>query len=161
MVNSRNQKLWLLAVSLSLLVPACSTAPWAKRQSTTTKVFEAGTRYASIAAAGAAGYYGGKGLGLDDGGAAVVGVGAGAAMYAFNKFSDKGKQQAYDAGIADGASATRAEILKNNWTREAVYGIKPEGSSPSLPKTRRVYVPSRTVNGVIMQGGYQEVQYYP
>ena len=161
MVKARTQTTCLLVILASLLTTACSTAPWARRQSTTSKVFEAGSRYASIAAAGAAGYYGGKGLGLDDGGAAEVGVGAGAAMYAFNKFSDKGKQQAYDAGIADGASATRAEILKNNWTREAVYGIKPEGATPALPKTRRVYVPSRTVNGVIMQGGYQEVEYYP
>lgn len=151
----------LLALSLSLFGTACSTTPWSRRQSTTTKVFEAGTRYASIAAAGAGGYYGGKAIGLDDGGAAAVGVGAGAAMYAFNKFTDKGKQQAYDSGIADGASATRAEILKNNWTREAVYGISSDSTTPALPKTRRVYVPSRTVNGVIMQGGYQEVQYYP
>jgi hypothetical protein len=155
------KKAILSIAAVSLLLPACSTSPWAQRQSTTSKVFEAGARYSSIAAAGAAGYYGGKGLGLDDGGAAAVGVGAGAAMYAFNKFSDKGKQQAYDAGIADGAAATRAEILKNNWTREAVYGIKSDGSAPSLPKTRRVYVPTRDVNGVLMQGGYQEVQYYP
>lgn len=146
---------------LCLFVSACSTTPWSRRQSTTSKVFEAGARYTSIAAAGAAGYYGGKGLGLDDGASAAIGVGTGATMYAFNKFSDSGKQQAYDSGVADGASATRAEILKNAWTREAVYGIKPEGSSPSLPKTRRVYVPTRTVNGVKLQGGYQEVQYYP
>lgn len=153
----------LAAASAMVLasLTACSTAPWARRQSTTSKVFEAGARYGSIAAAGAAGYYGGKGLGLDDGASAAVGVGTGAVMYAFNKFGDKGKQQAYDAGINDGAAATRAEVLKNAWTREAVYGIKPDGAEDSLPRTRRVHVPSRTVNGVLMQGGYQEVQYYP
>ncbi len=156
-----NLKPILLLSVVCIFTSACSSSPWSRRQSTTSKVFEAGARYTSIAAAGAAGYYGGKGLGLDDGSSAAIGVGTGAVMYAFNKFNDSGKQQAYDAGIADGASATRAEILKNAWVREAIYGIKPEDSQPSLPKTRRVYVPTRTVNGVTLQGGYQEVQYYP
>lgn len=159
MKNKQNAANVLLV--LAIAVSGCASSPWSRRQSNTTKVFEAGARYASIAAAGAAGYYGGKSLGLGDGGAAAAGLGAGTLMYAFNKFGDKGKQQAYDAGIADGSSAARAEILRNDWTREAVYGIKPESDLPSLPKTRRVYVPSRSVNGVNLQGGYQEVQYYP
>lgn len=150
-----------LAISL-LFLAGCSTTPWSKRQSTTTKLFEAGARYGSIAAASAGGYYGGQGLGLDPAASAGLGVLAGAGMYAFNVYGDKGKQQAYDAGLADGANEARAEIVRAKWTREAVYGVAPEGQSGRrLPKTRRVYVPTRDVNGVLMQGGYQEVEYYP
>lgn len=150
-----------LAAAL-LFSTGCSNSPWSKRQSTTSKLFEAGTRYGSIAAASAAGYYGGQGLGLDPAASAGLGVLAGAGMYAFNVYGDKGKQQAYDAGLADGANEARAEIVRAKWTREAVYGLPPEGQSTRrLPKTRRVYVPTRDVNGVLMQGGYQEVEYFP
>lgn len=150
-----------MAASL-LFLAGCSTTPWSKRQSTTTKLFEGGVRYGSIAAGGAAGYLAGQGLGLDPAASAGLGVLAGAGMYAFNVYGDKGKQQAYDSGLADGANEARAEIVRAKWTREAVYGMPPEGQAhQQLPKTRRVYVPTRDVNGVLMQGGYQEVQYYP
>jgi len=152
----------LILITSILALAGCATSPWSRRQSTTSKLFEAGTRYGSIAAASAAGYYGGRGLGLDQGASAGLGVLAGAGMYAFNVYGDKGKQQAYDAGLADGANEARAEIVRAKWTREAVYGLPPEGQETAkLPKTRRVYVPTRDVNGVLMQGGYQEVEYYP
>lgn len=115
-----------------------------------------------MAAAGGAGFLAGQGLGLDPAASAGLGVLAGAGMYAFNVYGDKGKQQAYDSGLADGANEARAEIVRAKWTREAVYGLPPEGQAhQKVPKTRRVYAPTRDVNGVLMQGGYQEVQYYP
>lgn len=122
---------------------------------------DAAARYGSVAAAGTGGYFAAKGMGLSTPASAAVAAGTGVVMYGFNVFNDKGKQNAYDQGVTAGANATRASILKKAWEREAIYGLPPEGSPKKVPITRNVYVPTRTVNGVIMQGGYQEVQYYP
>lgn len=154
----------IIIASLCIALAGCSNAKYSMRDSTTTRVTDAGMRYGSILAAGAAGAYGGYVVGGKSPVAAVAGgVGAAGLMYAFNKFTDGKRQSAYDAGVEDGANAVRAQILNDVWTRDAVYGNgKTQANKKAAPPfKRRVYVPSRTVNGVLLQGGYQEVDYYP
>jgi len=154
----------IIAVLAVLTLVGCSNAKYTMRDSTTTRVTDAGARYGSILAAGAAGAYGGYLVNKSPAAAVAGGVGAAGLMYAFNKFGDGRKQAAYDSGVEDGANAVRAQILNDVWVRDAVYGDgKSTGASKkgSPPFKRRVYVPTRTVNGVLMQGGYQEVDYYP
>ena len=159
------QKFTLLTTLLALL-SACSTAKYDVNSSVTSKVLDSGIRYGGIAAAAAGGAAGGYALGNKSPAAAVAGgLATGGLMYAFNKYMDGRKQGAYDVGVDDGAKACRAQMLSDVWTRDAVYGNGKTGGGSSagsrIPNVRRVYVPTRTVNGVIMQGGYQEVNYYP
>lgn len=63
----------------------------------------------------------------------------------------------------DKMKTARADVLKEIWERQAVMGLPPEGQPKYTKKTRRVYVPSREINGVVYPGGYQtvEVQWPP
>lgn len=53
----------------------------------------------------------------------------------------------------------RAELLAEQWRREAVYGVKDEPRR--IPHVRRVFVPERVQNGVRIRGGVQEVWVLP
>lgn len=152
----------IFCLGVATICTACSTAPYDKRSSTTDRVVDSAARYGSIAAATTAGAVGAYSLNQSPVEAAAGGIAAGGLMYAFNKFGDGQKQSAYDSGIADGANAVRAQVLNDVWLRDAVFGNgKTGGEAKQLTQKRRVYVPTRTVNGVVMQGAYQEVDFYP
>jgi outer membrane lipoprotein SlyB len=151
----------LLMIGAAMLaLVGCSTAPYDRSATDTSRVEDSAMRYGSIAALAAGGAAAGYQLGNKNVGTAIGGglLGGGLA-YAFNKFMDGKRQSAYDAGIDDGAKALAAQILKDKWTREAVYGVGKEDERKE-PVIRQVYVPTRDVNGVVLDGGYQQVQYY-
>jgi hypothetical protein len=147
-----------LTLIIALALAGCQTPEYAKRESQTELVAENVLRYGSIGGAGVGGYFAGKQIGKSPAWGAV-GAGAGVAgSFGFWKIVDWFRGGAYKAGKEAGTEAARAEILNEKWKREAVYGLKPEGEPAGATLTRRVYVPSRTVNGVIYPGGYQSVQ---
>ena len=157
-----------LAVILTLtaalaVLAACSTPPYASDRSRTAAFGDQVFRYGSMGAGGAGGYFLGDSLG--DGDPMVSGLGAAGgvgAMYALHKVYDDKQMDAYAKGISVGMQQGREEVVNEMWKREAVYGLPPEDSeggyySGRAPIVRNVYAPSRTVNGVNYQGGYQQV----
>lgn len=152
----------LFGVSLMCISCASTNAPYDSDNSSSAQLGNAAFRYGTIGGAGTAGYFLGNELGGPMGGAAGAAVGAGG-MYAVHKVYDKKQMDAYNKGREAGAQEARGEIVNEMWQREAVYGLPPEEdgmsrmSSKRTPMVRNVYVPSRTVQGVKMQGGNQQV----
>jgi hypothetical protein len=144
-----------------LAIGGCANKPYTNRLSRGDLALDAAARYGTIAAAGGAGYYIGDQLG---GGAVGGGMGAVAGLalgYGLMKFSDGQRDEAYAFGVEDGAALARAEHLNEKWRREAIYGMPPDGQGGGgNPTYRQVYVPSRTINNVKMQGTYQTVPVY-
>jgi hypothetical protein len=143
-----------------LLLNGCASSPWEAHESETERVGDNLVRYGTVAGLGAGGYFAGRAIGGNDtagGIGAAVGATAGVV---YNWLSDRNKAKAYKAGLQDGANQARAEQLNEQWKREAIYGLPPEGQSNKVPVHRRVYVPERTVNGVKYRGGYQDVVVY-
>jgi hypothetical protein len=142
---------------VSLALVGCQTPDYAQRDSTTQIAADNVIRYGSIGGAGVGGYFAGREIGgnVESG---VMGATAGAGLaYGLNKMIDWFRGRAYKNGKLDGAAEARAEILKDMWEREAVYGISDDKKKREV-RTRRVYVPERTVNGVVLAGGYQTVE---
>ena len=155
--------LHIILGSTLLLLSACSTAPYNAADSATTRFGDSTMRYGSVAAAAAGAGYAGYEIGGKNAGVGVAsGIAGGGLMWLFNKFFDNKQLSAYNAGIADGGKAVRAEILNDIWKRDAVYGNgKTSGTNNAkAPTIRQVYVPTREANGVVLQGGYQEVETY-
>jgi len=149
-----------LTIGVLLLLAGCgSQQPYDVNTSNTQVIGNDLVRYGAIGAGGAAGYYIGDKLG--NGNPLISGLGAatGAGLvYALEKFDDKGKLDAYNVGLQQGAAEARQELLNDKWKREAVYGLPPDDASGyGAPVVRNVYVPTRVINGVVMQGGYEQV----
>jgi len=151
----------LLLIFLSVvLITGCTTPPqYSQRDSSTTRAVDNTIRYGSIAGVGAGAGYGVTKLTGDPTVGVLSGVVAAGATYGGFKFMDKKQQSAYNAGYTDGESAASASLLQQNWEREAVYGIKSQNSKGN-PSYRTVYVPKKTVNGVVYDGRYQTVPTY-
>lgn len=62
-------------------------------------------------------------------------------------------------GHKDALSKARAELLAEQWRKEAVYGIS--DTPKKVARVRRVFVPDRIQNGVRIPGGVQEVMILP
>jgi len=119
-------------------------------------------RYGSIAAVSAGGGYATKVATGSTAAAIAVGVGGGGLTYGLHRFLDQRRRHAYENGRDDGAAEARAELVQGIWQKEAVEGGRGEehvGCHAFL--TRRVFVPSRTINGVTYPAGYQVVQVMP
>ena len=164
----------LLSVSLgvTLLLTGCAEPqPYDLGRSRTAMFGDNTIRYGSMAAGGGAGYLLGDTLSGGDpfitGTSTAAGVGL---MYAANKYSDKKRMDAFNAGRVAGAQEAREELLVEKWRREAIYGLPPDDMAynsiypyrqpyggGTAPTVRNVYAPTRTINGVTMQGGYQQV----
>lgn len=122
-------------------------------QQTGNTIVKGGTLLAGVGSGAAAGGAVGGPVGAAAG--AVVGAAAGGALV---HHGTKGRQQAYAAGMEDGAAKARAEQLEEQWKREAVYNAPGKEEEENGSTTvRNVYVPSRTVNGVEYPGQYQTV----
>jgi hypothetical protein len=142
------------------LIASCASnvAPYDLNRSATSRMGDEALRYGSIAGAGTGGYFLGQSvLGGTAGGALGAAGGVGLA-YAANKYVDKKRMDAFNAGREVGAEEAREELLNDKWQREAIYGLPPDGKgSARAASMRNVYVPSRTENGVTLQGGEQQV----
>lgn len=167
-MDNRNGKSIRRAVSIGcafllvLHLSACQSNDGVYRDGPTARMSENAIRYGSIAAAGAgAGYATNVATGST---AATVAASAGGAgfMWGIHKFLDFRRKRSYQNGYEDGAAAARAEYVQEVWQREAVEGrTAANGHSPFEFVTRRVFVPSRTMNGVTYPAGYQVVQVIP
>lgn len=152
------KNVYLAVVAGSVVgLSGCQTPDYASRDSATEVAVDNTVRYGSIAAAGTGGYFLGQELGGNTQSGVVGAVGAAGIAWGINKLFDWNRGKAYRAGVEDGSAKARAEILNNIWEREAVYGLSEPGTDRKA-MTRRVYVPERSVNGVRMAGGYQEVR---
>ncbi|MDD2708032.1 MAG: hypothetical protein PHV34_08485 [Verrucomicrobiae bacterium] len=152
-----------LLCGVAFLFSSCAqSSKTAASDHPTRQLVDNAVRYGAIGTAGTAGFFAGKELGGDNAAGAVgAAVGAGG-LYALEKFTDRKQRDEYERGIAAGAAQARAEQLEERWTREARYGLPPDGASaPPQFKYRRVYVPSRVINGVKMEGQYQTVVVSP
>ncbi len=148
---------FLLGLLLALL-SACSTPNYSSRDGPTDQLADNAVRYGSIASLGGAGFFAGKEIGGNNTSGAV-GAATGVALgYGANKFFDGKRRSAYQNGYQDGEDAARAQTINEKWQREAIYGIKEEPNTPPLPMYREVYVPSREIDGVKLQGEYQTVE---
>jgi len=144
----------------AILFSGCASAPYSARDTLNRRLGDDVVRYGSIAAAGAGGYFAGRAIGRS-GTAGAIGAAVGAlGAYGLNKFYDRKRQDAYEAGLKDGEAAARAEEMQKKYEREVIYGLPSEACSAGEPTKRRVYVPEREVNGVKYRGGYQTVDYY-
>lgn len=116
-------------------------------------------RYGSMAAGGAGGYF--VGDSLSGGNKMIGGLGAAAGVgltYALHKVYDKKQQESYDYGVIVGKEQGREELVNDMWLREAVYGLPSEGEEGgNATMVRNIYVPSRTINNVRYNSGYQQV----
>ena len=138
----------------------CATTPYEAQESTTTRLGDSAVRYGTTAVVGA-----GAGFAVAEATKSpALGVGAGVLASILTlglfKFGDHRADNAYKIGLESGTKTARAEIVKERWTREAVYGLPPEGSSKTASNYRRVWVPAREVNGVKYLAGYQTVEVY-
>lgn len=141
----------------------CQTPDYARHDSNAGDIAEKVVRYGSIGGAATGGYFLGSSMAPNNkmawgAGAATA---AGLTMWGANKLLDAVRGGSYKNGKADGVAEARAEILREKWKREAVYGFSADGDGKQQKtetKTRRVYVPARTINGVEYAGGYQSVQ---
>jgi hypothetical protein len=149
------KNLW---ITVSILLCACSTPPYARQDGPTAQLSDNAVRYGSIAGLGGAGYLAGRGLGGNQTAGAVGAATGVVAGIGLNKFFDSKRRSAYQTGYDEGEDAARAEIVNEKWRREAIYGLQEEGGNPPPPIYREVYVPSHEINGVKMQGEYQSVQ---
>lgn len=160
-----------LSAMLVVIITGCSTAPYDKRASTSQKMGDAAVRYGTVGALGAGGYAAGDLLGNSPvAGAAGAVAGVGAGLLATGAM-ERRTRRAYEAGVLDGEEAARAEIANDIWKRQAIYGGPGPTGAEALEegmtgvdraekrpgRYRRVYVPSRTINGVVYPGGYQTV----
>ncbi|CAF0704948.1 hypothetical protein [Candidatus Methylacidithermus pantelleriae] len=155
-------RIGFLSAFVSIFSFGCATQPYSQYDSTTRQFVDNLERYGSIAGAGAAGFFAGKEIGKSDTAGAVGAIVGTAAMYGVHKFSDRKRMDAYLQGKAEGKADAIAEILNDKWTREAKYGLPPEGHTPSMPKYRSTYVPSRKdpATGVEYPGTYQTIPVY-
>ncbi|MFH1066578.1 MAG: hypothetical protein V1746_01555 [bacterium] len=157
-------KVLALMLGLPLVWMSCSSTPppYESNNTATAQMGNSAFRYGTIGGAGAAGYFLGNELGGPVGGGIGAAAGAGG-MYAVHKVYDKKQMDAFNKGREAGIQEARGEIVNEMWQREAVYGLPPEDegmsrmSSKRAPIVRNVHVPSRTVQGVKMQGGNQQV----
>jgi hypothetical protein len=150
-----------LALVVTSMLTGCTTPNYAKRDSTSQRISDSTIKYGSIAAASGLAYAATSKTTDSKGAAVGAGVIAGGLMYSFNNYGEKKAARAYDNGVEDGANSVRAEILNEKWRREAVLGVKDEQvGSMRNPDIRRVYVPSREINGVKYDGNYQSVPIY-
>jgi hypothetical protein len=157
-------------LALGLAFMGCAAKPYEKQYGTTAQAGNALVRYGTIAGLGAAG--GTIGYMASDGDPLVTGLGAAAGTAAgvgVTMFNDKKKMEAYNQGVRDGEAQGRAEAMKEVWRSQAVDGPAGptgprsghSGAGNGTPTMRRVYVPSREVNGVKYPGGYQSVPVAP
>ncbi len=145
---------------IPLLISACSTPSYRDNESITRQATDGAVRYGSIAGGGAGGYFAGKEIGgSTEAGIAGAAIGTGLA-YGVNKFYDKKREEAYERGKKIGAEEARSELLHEKWKREAIYGLKENGTEKSAPTYRTLYIPSRTVDGVKQNGQYQTIKTY-
>lgn len=158
------------SLALALSISGCATKPYEKQYGPTAQAGNAIVRYGTVL--GAAGAGGGIGYLASDGDPLVTGLGAGAGAAAgigLNAFQDKKRGEAYTQGIKDGEAQGRSQALREVWQAQAVDGpagptgprSSTTGAGSGSPTMRRVYVPSRVVNGVTYPGGYQSVQVAP
>lgn len=153
----------LTILSITLSLTACTVPNYSKRDRPSARIADVASKYGSTAVAGAAGYYAADKATGNKSTAAGVGILSGGLMWMFNNRGEKKAEKAYDTGVVDGANSVRAEILNEKWRREATLGVKDEeiaqGPYQGNTRFRRVYVPSREINGVKYDGGYQAVPY--
>ena len=143
-----------------IFVAGCATNPYEAQETMGKRLGNDTVRYGTTAVVGA-----GTGLAVAEATKSpALGVGAGVLASILTlglfKFGDHRADDAYKIGLESGTKTARAEIVKDRWTREAVYGLPPEGSSKTASNYRRVWVPAREVNGVKYLAGYQTVEVY-
>lgn len=151
----------LTLISVSLQMVGCSNPVYTERDGPTAHTVDNVIRYGSIGAAGTGAYFATKAATGSTAAGAAAGVGGAGLMYGLHRFLDFKRRTAYRNGYEDGASQARADLVHETWQREAVCGgstCANNGAAAPQGMTRRVYVPSRKINGVQYPGGYQTVQ---
>jgi hypothetical protein len=159
-----NVKLTFLTLISSLFIVGCATTDnnysATAGDGPTDILIHNGARYGKPLIAAGSGYYAGKQIGGTDT-AGAIGATTLVGLSAMDiAIGDAEKDKVAERNRFIGAASARSEIQDDEWKRQAVYGLPPAGSPATVNNTkyRTQYVPSQTVNGVKMEGGYQTIQ---
>ena len=158
----------IFLLPLAMAVVSCSTPARDIGYSQTEQVGNNLARYGVPGALGAGG--GAVGYALSDGnplvtaGGAAVGVGAGVLN---NVYHDGKEEHAYQQGLVTGGQMKDVENFQNLWEQRAVENEPvftgangPRAAAGQGSTKRKVYVPSRTINGVTYPASYQILDVY-